>query len=279
MGLGSFKALGGAYAVCRLVEEHGSNITVCCASAGNHGLSVAAGAQVFGATAVVVLAESVPLAFQERLESIGCQVKRAGKTYEESVDWARAQSSDRGWIFLADSSWSDYREIPRLVMEGYTVISEELRDYFETVGSWPTHVFLQAGVGGLAGSMTWHIRHHWPFQPQIIVVEPEFAPCLKRSSQAGRCIQVEGAASNMGRLDCKEPSFLAFEILHRHANHFEVVSDQQAQDAERTFQEAGYPTTPSGAAGLAGALKLQRDLRSESRVLLILSEGPVQNSP
>lgn len=273
MGLGSFKALGGAYAVCRLVTEKTPGPTVCCASAGNHGLSVAAGAQVFGANAIVVLAHTVPMAFQTRLEQLGAKVKREGANYEESVLWAREASSENDWQFLADSSWADYLEVPRLVMEGYTVIGEELQSSLNQQRSWPTHIFLQAGVGGLAGSLTWQIRNSWPEQPQITVVEPDQAACLKASQQNGRCLTVSGGPSNMGRLDCKEPSLLAFQILQHGADRFETVTDSEAAEATALFKEAGFSTTPSGAAGLAACLKMRFSPPGDAKVLLILSEG------
>ena len=73
MGLGSFKALGAAYAIACDAVAAGGEISVAlqgrtyiAASAGNHGLSVAAGARLFGARAVIVLAQSVPETYAER---------------------------------------------------------------------------------------------------------------------------------------------------------------------------------------------------------------------
>lgn len=268
MGLGSFKALGGAYAVACLKEQKGpdADLLVVCASAGNHGLSVAAGARHFGGQAVIVLSESVPSDFENRLLAQKAEVIRSGATYEESMEAAERLARDRGGVLLADSSWEGYREIPWLVMEGYTVISHELAAQFGDLGEWPDEVFLQAGVGGLAGALTAHIRRTWDAQPRIWVVEPQSAACLKASMELGRPARVEGPSSSMGRLDCKEASHLAFEILSEGADRFVTVTDQEAEEVAHSFG-----STSSAAAGLAGALEAQ--LSSKARVLCLLTES------
>ncbi|MEL6979185.1 MAG: pyridoxal-phosphate dependent enzyme [Pseudomonadota bacterium] len=271
MGLGSFKALGGAYAALRLIEDGDpAGATFVTASAGNHGLSVAAGARVFGAKARIFIAETVPEAFAERLRAEGAEVVREGADYEASVAAAIADAWRSGAIHLADGSWEGYTEPPRLVMEGYTVLAEEMREAFEASNAWPVAVYLQAGVGGLAAALAQRIRAAWAVQPEIIVVEPDAAPCLKRSAEAEALTSVAGPVSNMGRLDCKTPSMLAFEILREAADRFVLVSDAAAEAAAALLGAAGSPTTPSGAAGVAA---WRADGRPD-RALAILSEGP-----
>ncbi len=295
MGLGSFKALGGAFAVAQILAEEGSvspadllqpdakafaaSRTFITASAGNHGLSVAAGAKVFGAHAVIVLSATVPEAFAERIRAHGAGVERIAGGYEDSVAHAAAEADRNGWIHLADGSWPGYTEAPGLVMEGYTVIAEECRAHFAETETWPSHIFLQAGVGGLAAAFAAHVRVSWPVQPVIIVVEPEAAPCLRASIEAGALTRADGPVSNMGRLDCKEASLLAFEGLRSDADGFTTISDEEATDAAVRLAAEHMPTTPSGASGLA-ALLHRSDLRSDfgltedSRCLVIVSEGP-----
>lgn len=288
MGLGAFKALGGVYAVARLLEARlgieataidemrhavaGAGITFVCASAGNHGLSVAAGARLFGARARIHLSPQVHNSFAERLREKGAEVARSGTNYEESVAAAVADGEATGAIHLADGSWDGYIEPPRLVMEGYTVIAEEMRRDFAAAGDWPSHVYLQAGVGGLAGAVAHAIRRTWEVQPEIIVVEPEAAPCLKASVAAGRMVTVEGPDSIMGRLDCKTPSLIAFEILAKAADRFVTVSEVAGAAAAMRAKALGFPTTPSGAAGLAA---LDAEPVRPRRPLVIISEGAV----
>lgn len=287
MGLGAFKALGGVYAVARLImgaadtpdisleamREKAEKMTFVCASAGNHGMAVAAGARIFGAKARIHLSNTVPHAFVTRLREQGAQVVRSGANYEESVLSAINDAADNNCVHLADGSWAGYSEPPRLVMEGYTVIAEELRESFAQNENWPSHVFLQAGVGGLAAAMTYMIRKNWPVQPRIIVVEPESAPCLKDGVKAGHVVTVDGPISNMGRLDCKTASMLAFEILNSMADSFVTISDDQAQAATGDLSKIGIQTTPSGSAGVA-ALNAS-DLSADTRPLVIITEGHV----
>ncbi|MEH6403759.1 MAG: diaminopropionate ammonia-lyase [Sneathiella sp.] len=295
MGLGAFKALGGPYAVARLIEDRwrdrhhedlapsrildedvkqvAAEMTFVCASAGNHGLGVAAGARLFGASARIYLANSVPLEFEKRLARMGAEVVRAGDVYDESVAAALEDSNKTGATLLADGTWPGYTEIPMHVMEGYTVIAEELRHDFENSEIWPTHVYLQAGVGGLAAAIAYMIRKNWMVQPEIIVVEPDAAPCLQASSNAGHPIRADGPASNMGRLDCKEPSLVAWQTLESASVKYMTVTDGEAQAAAEDLKKHGIPTTPSGAAGLAALLKTTPADPKNFRPLIIVSEG------
>ena len=293
MNMGSFKATGGIYAVAQLISQkwfsmHGkelrpenlhtplvkqlaSNITFICASAGNHGLAVAAGAKIFGAKAKIYLSNRVPNSFALRLEKFGAEVIYAGETYEHSCRAAIENSKCSDSVLLADSSWIGYIEPPMFVMEGYTIIAEELRETFELNNTWPTHVFVQAGVGGLAGSLAYMIRKNWKKQPKIIVVEPEAAPCLRESAMFTTPITVIGPSSNMGRLDCKEPSLIALNILAKSDVEYVTVSDGEASKATKKLAQNEMYTTPSGAAGFAGLRKYNLPL--DAQPLVIITEG------
>ncbi|MEO4044407.1 diaminopropionate ammonia-lyase [Hoeflea sp. CAU 1731] len=285
MELGSFKALGGGFAVAQMISDAAeadaeseagrkaaASMTFITASAGNHGLSVASGAHNFGAKAVIVLPSSAPAAFEERIRRTGAEVQRLNGTYEESVSYAADQADRHGWLLLADGSWEGYVERPALVMEGYTVIAEECRVEFDRSGSWPSHVFLQAGVGGFAGAISAHIRSFWEQQPTIVVVEPDRAPCLLRSVETGTLTRADGPLSNMGRLDCKDASLIAFDTLETDADCFTTITDDEAERASQQLTEAGIATTPSGAASFAALARF--DAGPESRCLAFITEGP-----
>ena len=273
--MGAFKALGGIYAMaavllarwreenqldlepeCLFKEEiqtWSRQFTFVCASAGNHGLAVARGAKLFNAGCRIHLADNVPVAFENRLLTLRATVVHSGANYEESMRAAMADCAN-GEILLSDSAWPGYSHIPFLVMEGYTVMAEEMRASFEAEGPWPTHIFLQAGVGGLAAAITCHIRRIWPHQPTIIVVESDAAACLMESHRRGTLTEVKGPVSSLGRLDCKLPSTLAFDILHRQADQFVCISDLDAERAVEFLATQQLRTTPSGAAGVAAVL-------------------------
>lgn len=295
MNLGSFKALGGVYAIARIVAREAggeiepaalvsedarriaSRLCFVTASAGNHGLSVAAGARIFGASSRIHIAETVAEAFARRLRAQGAEVLRSGEIYEDSLAAAADDARRIGAVHLTDTSWPDSIESARLIMEGYTILGGELRAAFANSGEWPARVYLQAGVGGLAGAIAWSIRQSWEIQPEIIVVEPDRAPCLQASAAAGKLVTVAGPASNMGRLDCKTPSALAFDILKSAADRFVTVSDEEAALAARRLaahdKAGGIESTPSGTAGLAACLREG----GPGNPLVIISEGDPGN--
>jgi len=297
MGLGSFKALGGVYAVATLLADKwfeltgekltsekytsiefktfASSITFICASAGNHGLAVASGAKIFGAKAIIHLSQTVPEEFEQRLKENLAVVVRSGQTYEESVDAAIQDANNGNGVLLADGSWEKYTYPPSLVMEGYTIIASELHEQLTHLKKWPSHVFIQAGVGGLAAAMAYMIRGYWEQQPEIIIVEPELAPCLKVSHQSGKLVTVAGDVSIMGRLDCKSPSLVAFNALEKAKVCYLTISDKESLAAAHMLQENNINTTPSGAAGLAGVLKMFDTVKSKSNFqpLIVVTEN------
>ncbi len=298
MGLGSFKALGGAYAVACAVKEAAEaalgrpvpaseltsdavksavgDLHVLCASAGNHGLSVAAGARVFGVKASVYLSESVPEGFAERLRGIGATVVRAGEIYEESMA-AAEQAGRTDGLLISDSTWPGYVDPALTVLEGYTVLAAETVEAMEA----PTHIFLQAGVGGMASAVAATLRDAWGGDPKIIVVEPDAAACLLEGVQAGGPVTAPGPVSTMGRLDCKDSSHVALEYLAREADAFVTLSDDEAAAAVAQLAVAGLESSPSGAAGLAALMtcsdadRTALGLSGDSRILAVMSEGAV----
>ncbi|MEL7253615.1 MAG: pyridoxal-phosphate dependent enzyme [Pseudomonadota bacterium] len=275
MGMGSFKALGAAYVIATDAMETGAadmstalaGRTYATASAGNHGLSLAFGAARFGAEAVVFIADTVPESFADRLRSHGARVVRQGENYEASMDAAMRISRVKGWTLLSDSSWAGYYDRPHRLMEGYLVMAAEAA---RQMPAPPTHIFLQAGVGGLACACALHFRQVWGDAPQIIVVEPDRAPALEASIRAGKPVESKGDVSSMGRLDCKVPSFIALKQLAKDADGFALISEDEAQGILASLADQGLASTPSGAAGIACLRQI--GLGEGDRALCILSE-------
>lgn len=279
MGLGSFKALGAAHVIARDAQAgQARGRTYVTASAGNHGLSVAAGAAAFGARAVIYLAAPVPESFAGRLRALGAEVVRHGTVYEDSMAGAAEAARREGWALLSDSSWPGYTERPLRVMEGYLALMDEI---VAEIPEPPSHVMLQAGVGGLAGAAAAHARRAWGDRPLIVVVEPEAAPALAGSIRAGRAVKTAGPVSIMGRLDCKEPSLIALKGLARDADLFVTITEAEAAAGTGAVAAAGLASTPSGAAGIAALLAPEArraipGLDGTAQALAILSEGPEQ---
>lgn len=285
--LKSFKALGGAYAVSRLASGSAPRaLTVTCATDGNHGRSVAWGAQRAGARCVIFVHGGVSRARIEAIEQFGAEVRQVSGNYDDSVRHAARIAAEAGWTVVSDTSYAGYTDIPRDVMQGYAVLSHETLQQMH--GQAPTHLFVQGGVGGLAAAIAAYFWEHCGARrPATIVVEPDRADCLLRSAAAGVPQTVSGSLDTvMAGLACGEPSLLAWEILQYAADAFVSIPDASALAAMKTLATPPAADPPivsgeSGAAGLAGLIAVAADptartattLTPESRVLVIGSES------
>jgi diaminopropionate ammonia-lyase len=283
MGLGSFKALGAAYVIASHAMQSGNDLassplegkTYVTASAGNHGLSVAAGARIFGANAIIYLSKTVPEEFSQLLERQNATAVRRGDDYEQSMQAALEDTKNNSdLILLSDSSWPGYEDLPYLLMEGYLVLAAEMQ---EQIANPPTHLFLQAGVGGLASAIAGYARHVFGDALQIIVVEPDFAPALIEAIKAKKLVDTSGPVSEMGRLDCKTASLIAFKSLAKSANTFITITESDGDNCVFKLAEIGISTTASGGAGFAPMFmgeefKHALGIDSNSRIAAIISE-------
>ncbi|UMR29362.1 diaminopropionate ammonia-lyase [Massilia sp. MB5] len=307
MKLGSFKALGGMYATLSLLLEAAGKAlacepgwhelchpalraalalqTVCCATDGNHGRAVAAAARLAGAQAHIFVHAGVSRQRLLAIRQYGAKVSIVRGTYDDAVAEARRASAERGWHLVSDTAWPGYERIPARIMQGYAVLLDEA---LAEMAQPPSHVFVQAGVGGLAGALAARLALRFGReQPRLIVVEAQRAACLYASCLAREPVSVDpGQPTVMAMLECYQPSLLAWRILAATAHAFMTVDEETARAAvlclERTASgDPRIPSSESGAAGLAGLLHAAAEpamrsafgLDRDSRVLLIASEG------
>lgn len=308
-GLGSFKALGGGYAVLRLAQAeilrrtgrpastaeilggaHAGitrDVTVMCATDGNHGKAVAWAARAFGCRCIIYVHERVSAARRAAIAAFGAEVRQFEGNYDRVVARAAADARAEGWHVVSDTSYEGYTEIPRHVMQGYGVIAEEALAQ-APAGRRISHVFVQAGVGGLAAGLCAYLWERLgAARPVFVVAEPDRADCLFRSAEAGRPVAVDGPLDTaMAGLACGEVSRLAWEILSDGADAFVTMTDEAAFWAMRQLADGlgGAPPIVAGesaVAGLAAALATAQhpSMRSllglgrDSIVLVIGTEG------
>ncbi|MGD8840826.1 MAG: diaminopropionate ammonia-lyase [Gammaproteobacteria bacterium] len=303
--LKSFKALGGAYAVARqlqqaIARETGETvgiedllerrypsvvekIVISCATDGNHGRSVAWGCQMFGCGCVIYIHRDVSEGRQQAMESFGAKVVRIPGNYDDSVKLAASEAESHGRIIVSDTSYPGYMDIPRDVALGYTVMLAEAVEQMQ--GSRPTHVFIQAGVGGLASAVCAYFWELWgATRPRFVVVEPEQANCLQQSARRGEPVTVEGDLETlMAGLSCGEVSLLAWEILKPGADDFMTVSEDAVGACMRLLArgEHAIEAGESAVAGLAAAIAAREDpemsarlgLGADSSIFVIGTEG------
>lgn len=302
-GLGSFKALGGAYAVADLLTGElarrgvapaatsnelmegrwraaTETITVTCATDGNHGRAVAWGARRCHCRAVIFIHATVSEGRAAAIAAHGAEIRRVAGTYDDAVRAAAAEAAAHGWFIVSDTSWPGYTEVPRAIMQGYRVMAAEAAEQWG--GAPPTHVFIQGGVGGVAAAVSVQMRAAFTPAPMLVVVEPDRAACLLASAELGERASVPGNLDTlMAGLACGEPSLLAWQELDRGAGAFMAIPDAAAVATMRVLADAGIVAGESGVAGLAGCLLAAADpaarealgLGPESRVLVFSTEG------
>ncbi|MDF2234215.1 diaminopropionate ammonia-lyase [Albimonas sp. CAU 1670] len=306
-GLGSFKALGGAYAVARLLKtllseklgrevsmdevvanahpEAAAEVTVCCATDGNHGRSVAWGARTFGARCVIFIHATVSEGRKAAIEAYGAEVRRCAGNYDDSVREAQATADREGWFVVSDTSYPGYMDVPRDVMQGYEMMAAEA---YAALEEPPTHVFIQTGVGGLAAAVAAQAVRRWgAARPMIVLADPDRSACWLDSIVAGTPTAVEGDLDTlMAGLACGEVSALAWEVLKDHGDAVMAVPDRAAVEGMRRLARPlpGDPAIVAGESAVAGLAALANALAdpravealrldAASRVLLFGTEG------
>lgn len=296
LGLPSFKILGGAWAVHRLLMRRADAdyaattfadlrevaaklrpLTLTTATDGNHGRGVARMARLLGLDAVIVVPSDMVQARIAAIESEGATVIICPGDYDDAVAMSAAEGSEQGWEVIADVAYDGYTEVPTWVMDGYDTIFDECDEQLSTV---PTVVFVQAGVGALAGAT---IKHYAPsMDTRFAVVEPLQAACLLESALKGsRVALASSQGSIMAGLNCGTPSSVAWPTVDAATDAYIAISDDRAREAMLVLATEGIEAGESGAAGLAGLLeiassdKVRDALRLDERavVLLLNTEG------
>ena len=282
--LKSFKALGGAYAVEKIIKGNDKNV-ISTATAGNHGRSVAWGAQKNGLECKIFISEFVSESRAKVMRNFGADVIRVKGNYEDSLNECIMQSNKNNWQIVQDVAWEDYKLVPKLTMAGYSVMMKETSEQIKNEKI--SHVILQAGVGGMAAAMVAGIARYLDYIPQIIVVEPDSAACGLESINKGKIekISIE-KESIMGGMSCGEVSLVPWEILKNSVHFCVTVSDDYISKtvkylANKEFSNekiiGGECSTP-GIVSLAGLnndyeTRKKINLNENSNVLIFGCEG------
>ena len=282
--LKSFKALGGAYAVEKVTKGN-KDITVSTATAGNHGRSVAWGARRLGLKCKIFISEYVSDVRGKAMEDLGASVVKVKGNYEKSLIECIKQSTDNNWQIVQDVSWKDYMLVPTLTMAGYSVMMKEIVDQINNEEI--THIFLQAGVGGMAGAMVAGAARYLKNIPKMIVVEPDSAACVIESIKTGKIEKINIVRESlMGGMSCGEPSLVPWEIIKKSVNNCISLPDDDIGKAIKLFANASFgddkiiagENSAPGAISLIAScndenIKNKINLNSSSNVLLIGCEG------
>tara|TARA_B100002051_G_scaffold225065_1_gene220286 strand:+ start:793 stop:1920 length:1128 start_codon:yes stop_codon:yes gene_type:complete len=284
--LKSFKALGGAYAVEK-ISQNKKNLTVSTATAGNHGRSVAWGARRLGINCKIFISEFVSENRAAAMRRFGAEIFRVKGNYDNSLKECIEQSKLNGWEIVQDVAWEGYELIPKLTMAGYAVMMKEISEQINK--NEISHIFLQAGVGGMAAAMIAGCARYLKIIPKIIIVEPESADCVLKAVENNKIVTIDiKKESLMGGMSCGEVSTIPWKIINNNCNFCMTIPDNKISDtikllANSSFSEkkiiGGECATPGIISLIASCsninLKEKLKLDKNSQVLLLGCEGDV----
>lgn len=310
-GLNAFKVLGASYAIANEIgkrigkpvtelsakvirstemKKEIGEITFVSATDGNHGRGVAWTAKQLGQKAVIYMPEGSALERLENIRAEGAEAEITNLNYDEAVRLAWKMAEEKGWIMVQDTAWEGYEDIPRWIMQGYTTMAHEI---MEQIPEKPTHIFLQAGVGSMAGAIAGFFSNLYiEEKPIIVIVEPAKADCLFRTAKAddGKLHFVTGEMHTiMAGLACGEPCTLGWDVLKGYADAFIRCPEYAAADGMRILAAptGGDPAVTAGESGAAafGCManilleeslaewKKQLKLDENAKILCISTEG------
>ncbi len=302
-GLNSFKSLGGIYAIYRTLEEMAGKsisisdifspsfkenvgeLTFSAATDGNHGLGVAWASMKLGQKAVIYLPKGTVPQRIEAIRKTGAKAVVIDGNYDDAVEKMARDGQNEGWQVISDTAWEGYQDIPRWIMQGYTVLFDEVMEEIKEKGSdVPTHMILQAGVGSFSASGVGYFNSTYgKKRPVSIIVEPDNAACFYESIQIndGKPHRAKGDLSTiMAGLSCGVPNPIAWDIHRDYSDVFVSCRDELSALSMRVL---GNPlkgdkkviSGESGAIGLGVLMHIKKDLEIEkdSEILLISTEG------
>lgn len=312
-GLNAFKVLGGSYAIGNLLakrleipmsevsfdmlrsketKEKLGEITFATATDGNHGRGVAWAAQQLGQKAVVYMPKGSSKTRLENIRATGAEASITDMNYDDAVRYALSNAEKYGWEMVQDTAWEGYVEIPTWIMQGYATFMLEAVEQIKEYGlEKPTHVFVQAGVGALAGAVQGFLAAvYGEDRPITTIVEPNLADCIYRSAVNGKMTNVTGDMPTiMAGLACGEPNPMGWDILRDYsdayiscedfitANGMRVLGNPIGDDKKVVSGESGAVTTGVVYSILTDEnlkeLKEQLGINKDSRILVISTEG------
>ncbi len=311
-GLNAFKVLGGSYAIARYIgEETGKDIselpysvltsqelrekfgtaTFYSATDGNHGRGVAWAANKLHQKSVIIMPKGSTVTRLNHIKAENAEAWISDVNYDECVRQAAklAEKTEHG-VMVQDTAWEGYEKIPAWIMEGYGTMADEAGDQY---GERPTHIFVQAGVGSLAGAVVGYFANRYRENPPVmVVVEASAADCLYRGAAAGdgEIRIVDGDMETiMAGLACGEPNITSWDILKNHVSCFISLEDCAAARGMRMLAaplkgDRQVVSGESGAASFAALAAIMRKdeykelreklgLGKDSKVLCFSTEG------
>lgn len=294
LGLKSFKGLGTSYAMFRILCERNhldpqttslaklrtmdhSKVTFVCASHGNQGVAMAWATSLFGCSSYLLIPKGSSKTYQNQIKRKNVQVVITDGSYDQAIQKARAWAKDNDGILLQDIAWDGYTKIPTWIIEGYLTMAKEIQQQISTT---PTHIFLQAGTGAMAGGMIDAFHHMYP-KAQLIIVQPLSSPCLYVSMEQTKRSSVVCQPTIMTHLNRGIPCLITWPIIQKQVNCICICEDDAAIRGMHVLKTNDIISGPSGALTMglvdrivkSDALRNQFQIQQDASILLINTEG------
>lgn len=314
-GLNAFKVLGGSFAIGQYlaqklgkdiseldfekitsdkVREQLGEVTFATTTDGNHGRGVAWTANQLKQKSVVYMPKGSSQIRLENIRKEGADASILDMNYDDAVRLTAEHAEKYGWVVVQDTAWEGYTDIPTWIMQGYgTMASEALEQLGEYGVERPTHIFVQAGVGSLAGAVQGYFASVFgDDKPITTIVEADEAACLYKSAVAadGKAYAVGGDMPTiMAGLACGEANIIGWEVLKSYSDMFVSAPNWVAAKGMRLLGNPlkGDDRVISGESGAVTAglvasiltdekfadLRKQLKIDENSRILLFSTEG------
>ncbi|MHC1723098.1 MAG: diaminopropionate ammonia-lyase [Aminipila sp.] len=293
-GLNAFKGLGVSYALNEIIKNNPQEeYTFVSCTDGNHGKALAWRANRLGHKAIIFMPKGSESRRVKAIEQHHAKVFVTQMNYDDTVRYAAEYAKEHNYYLIQDTALPDYTEVPNNIVLGYsTMIHEAL----EQMSERPTHIFLQAGVGSMAGGVLWYLYNRFAEElPFIGVIEASSVACIYDSIEQKKMISIGGEPYTvMAGLNCGEANFTTFPLLKAKCNCFikcrdEVTVQGMFRAKNPIKNDCSFSSGESGAVGLGfveeilsnpyySAQKNQLNLNSNSVILVFNTEGEIKSN-
>ncbi len=260
-GLNAFKALGASFAISKILEspENKEIEAFVTATDGNHGKGVAWASEKVGKKAFVYMPKGSVRSRVDAVAAIGdTEVEVTELNYADAVKHAAKFAEDNGYILVQDTGFDGYEDIPNYITQGYTTMVRESLNQLKNAGiNKPTHVFIQAGVGSVAGAVAGYVASVFgEGRPIVTIVEPTDVGCIFESAKKGDIAVIDGMVeTDMAGLNCGEPNIFTWPILRDYADFYAKCQDWVTWQGMRRYADPVDPD-PRIVSGESGAVSL-----------------------
>lgn len=255
---GAFKVRGGLNLAAHL-RKAGEDSGIYTASTGNHGQSIAYAARAYGLQATVAVPRGANPGKLAAIRDLGAEIRVHGRDFDQAREWVMELAEREGGRFVGPTE--------ELLICGVGTYALEI------LGALPEVDTIIVPVGGGSGaSATAIVAKSTRPAIEIIGVQSAQAPAMQKSWRARRMVPAPMNTFAEG-LATRVPFENTQAIMGRYLDDFILVDDNELATAIIHLLEHTHNLAEgAGAAALAGALNLKKNLKGK-KVVLILSGG------